>query len=250
MQGQDTTTFAVFKGSGIENVSNVTAGGLEIVEKMQIQQPVWYFIYLFLLIGLLAWIRLYYGNILIQTVQASTNFQVANRMFKDNSLLQNQLNGALYLFYFLSMAFLLYYIELRIDLSPYELQGGLLYLFNIAVLAGIFLSRVLLFNIAGFLFNRVRIIREYLYNIFIFNKLSGLVVLPMTFLLVYTKGTLQELVFWSTIFALSCIIVMRLIRGVVFSYRKEVLFFYMFLYLCALEIAPLVLLYRWLEGIL
>lgn len=242
--------FVVFKGSGIENVSNATAGGLEIAEKMQIHQPIWYFIYLFLLIGLFAWIRLYYGNILIQTVQASTNFQVANRVFKDNSLLQNQLDKVLYLFYFLSMAFLLYYIELRVDLSPYELQGGLLYLFNLALLASIFLGRMLLFNIAGILFNRVRIIQEYLYNLFIFNKLSGLVVLPLMSLLVYTRGALQVLFFWSTIFVLSCIIVMRLIRGVVFSFRKEVSFFYMFLYLCALEIAPLVLLYRWLEGIL
>ncbi|MCK4879596.1 MAG: DUF4271 domain-containing protein [Bacteroidales bacterium] len=250
MQGQDTTMIAVFKGSGIENVSNVTAGGIEIMEKIQTYQPTWYFIYLFLLIGLLAWIRLYYGNILIQTVQASTNVQVANRMFKDNSLLQKQLDNVLYLFYFLSMAFLLYYIELRVDLRPYELQGGLLYLFNLALLAGIFSGRVLLLNIAGILFNHIRIFREYLYNIFIFNKLSGLAVLPLIFLLIYTRGTLQELFFWITIFVLSCITVMRLIRGVVFSYRKEVSVFYLFLYLCALEIAPLVLLYRWLEGIL
>ena len=74
--------------------------------------------------------------------------------------------------------------------------------------------------------------------------------MPLVFLLVYTKGTLQEAFFWITLFVLSCVIVMRLIRGFVFSYRKEVLIFYMFLYLCALELSPLVLLYRWLQGIL
>ena len=75
-------------------------------------------------------------------------------------------------------------------------------------------------------------------------------VLPLVFLLVYTRGILQDLVFWLTLTVLSGIFLMRLIRGVVFSYKKDVLIFYMFLYLCALEIAPLVLLYRWLEGIL
>ena len=250
MQGQDTTILAIFSGSGIEHAPDFTAAGLQIVEKVQVHQPTWYFIYLVLLIGLFAWIRLYYGNILTQTVQASTNFQVANKMFKNNSLLQNQLDGALYLFYFLSMAFLLYYMELRIGLFPYEMQGGLLFLFNLALLAAIFLGRVVLHNIAGILFNRVRIVREYLYNMFIFNKLSGLVAMPFMFLLVYTKGTLQELIFWTCILVLSSIVVMRLIRAVVFSYRKEILVFYMFLYLCALEIVPLLLLYRWLEGIL
>ena len=247
---QDTIIFTVLTGSGTELVPDFTAAGMQMVEKVQIHQPTWYFIYLFLLLGLFAWIRLYYGNILIQTVQASTNFQAANKMFKNNSFLQNQLDGALYLFYFLSMAFLLYYVELRIALFPYGLQGGALFFFNLALLVALFLGRVILHNIIGILFNRVRIIREYLYNMFIFNKLSGLIALPLLFLLVYTRGTPQEAIFWISIFALAGIIVMRLIRAVVFSYRKEVLFFYMFLYLCALEIIPLVLLYRWLEGVL
>ena len=250
MPDQDTSILVVFIGSVKASASVDAAGGMEIMEKILLHSPTWYFICLFLLIGLFAWIRLYYGNILIQTVQASTNFQVANRMFKDNSLLQNQLDRALYLFYFLSMAFLLFYLELRIEMAPYGLQGGLLYLFNIALLAALFLGRVVLLNIAGILFNQVTIVREYLYNIFIFNKLAGLLVLPLMFLLVYTRGTLHELLFQITIFMITSIIVMRLIRGGVFSYRKEILIFYMFLYLCALEIAPLVLLYRWLEGIL
>jgi len=224
--------------------------GQEILLKAIIHQPTWYFIYLFLLTGFFAWIRVYYDNIIIQTVQASVNFQVANRMFNDNSLLQNQLDIILYLFFFLSMGFLLYFVELRIELIPYGLQGWGLFLFNLALLSGVFLGRLLMLNVAGILFNRIKILREYLYNIFIFNKLMGMAVLPLIFLLVYTRGVLQEVVFWLTIIVVSGIFLMRLIRGVVFSYRKEVLIFYMFLYLCALEIIPLVLLYRWLEGVL
>jgi len=248
MPGQDTIVQSIFKGSAIESASY--AGGVELIERISLHQPTWYFIYLFILIAFFAWIRLYYGNILTQTVQASINFRVANRMFQDNSLLQKQLDAILYLFYFLSMAFMLYQIEIRVGLSPYELQGGLLYLFNLALLTGMFLSRIVLFNTAGFLFNRLKLLREYQYNIFIFSKLAGMAVLPLMFLLVYTRDTMQELFFWISIFVLSGIIVMRTIRGIVFSYRKEVLVFYMFLYLCALEIAPLVLLYRWLEGVL
>jgi len=224
--------------------------GQEILLRATMHQPTWYFIYLFLLAGFFAWTRVYYGSIIIQTVQATVNFQVANRMFNDNSLFQNQLDRILYLFYFLSMTFLLYFVELRVELIPYGLGGWSLFLFNLALLIGVFLGRLLMLNVAGILFNRIKILREYLYNIFIFNKLMGLVVLPLIFLMVYTRGVLQDVVFWLTIIAIGSIFMMRLIRGVVFSYRKEVLIFYMFLYLCALEIAPLVLLYRWLEGVL
>jgi len=250
MQGYSTILLAVFTGSGTEFVPGFAAAGLQLVERIQLYQPTWYFVYLFLLMGLFAWIKLYYGNILTQTVQASINFQATSKMFKNNSLLQNQLDVALYLFYFLSMTFLLYYVELRIAILPYGLQGGQLFFFNLALLVALLLGRVVIHTFIGILFGRLRIIREYLYNMFIFNKLSGLVALPLLFMLVYTRGTLQDVLFWISIFALASIVVMRVIRAIVFSYRKEVLIFYMFLYLCALEIAPLVLLYRWLEGVL
>lgn len=250
MQGQDTTMLSIFEGSGMEQAPETVINGLQLVERMHIYPPVWYFFYLLVLLGLFAWIRIYYGHILTQTVQAATNFQATSKMFKNNSLLQNQLDAILYLFYFLSMGFLLYYLESKAALTPYGLHGALLYLFNVALLAGLFMGRVLVYNISGILFKQVRAVREYLYNMFIYNKLLGLTALPLVFLLIYTRGILQEVLFWLTISVLSGILVMRIIRALVFSYRKDVLIIYMFLYLCALEIAPLVLLYRWLEGIL
>jgi hypothetical protein len=69
-------------------------------------------------------------------------------------------------------------------------------------------------------------------------------------MLVYSRGIQQEIIFWAMVGVVFGIVLLRLIRGVVFSYKKDVLIIYMFLYLCALEIVPLVLLYRWLEGVL
>lgn len=226
------------------------AESLVWIEKVHMQQPAWLFISLFLLLGVFAWIRIYYGNILMDTIQASTNFQVTSRMFEDNSLLQNQLDNILYLFYFLSTGLLLYVAENRFNLFPYELTGVKLYLFNLALLAGVFLARVVLLNLAGFLFNRTRIFREYLYNSFIFNKLMGIVILPLLLFLVYTTGIIREVFQWATIITVSAIYMMRIMRGFIFSFKKDVSIFYMFLYLCALEIVPLAILFRWLEGIL
>ena len=226
------------------------AESLVWMEKVQVHQPAWLFISLFLLVSIFAWIRMYYGNILMQTIQASTNFQVTSRMFKDNSLLQIQLDNVLYVFYFLSAGLLIYVAENRFGLYPYGLTGMKLYLFNMGLLAGVFLTRVVLINLSGFLFSRIGVFREYLYNSFIFNKLLGITLLPLLLLLVYTTGIIREVFQWTAVVTVSVIYFMRIIRGFVFSFKKDVSIFYMFLYLCALEIAPLVLLYRWLEGIL
>ena len=206
MRGQDTTMLAVFMHSGIEYTPDYAAAATQIAEKVQTYPPTWYFIYMILLIGLFAWARLYYGNILLQTIQASTNFQVSNKIFRNNSLVKNQLDLVLYLFYFLSMAFLLHYMELRIGMLPYGLQGARLFLFNFALLLALFSARYLVHSTVGALFNRAKIVREYLYNMFIYNKLAGLVALPLMFLLVYTAGALQEIIFWISVNP-SCIII-------------------------------------------
>ncbi|MFH0759279.1 MAG: DUF4271 domain-containing protein [Bacteroidota bacterium] len=208
------------------------------------------FIFLFLLVGIFAWIRMYYGTILLQTIKASANFQIACRMFQDNSLLNKQLDNVLYLFYFLSAGFVLYVAETRLHFLPYGLSGPRLYFINFGFLTGYFMARVVLVNLAGFLFNRTRIFREYLYNTFIFNKLLGITMVPLLVFVVYTTGILREVFQWTALVTVSAIFLMRIIRSIVFSFKKDVPIFYMFLYLCALELAPLALFYRWLEGIL
>jgi hypothetical protein len=223
---------------------------IDWTEKIPVHQPAWLFFLLFILLGIFAWIRIYYGSILEQTLQASVNFQVATRMFMDNSLLQKQLDNFLYLFYLLSTGFLVYIAETRFQFFPYGITGVPLLLFNLLLLAGLFFTRILLVNLAGLLFNRIRIFREYLYNAYIFNKLLGVTLLPLLLFIVYTTGVIGKVFQWATVTAVSVILIMRLIRGIVYSFKKDISIFYMFLYLCALEIVPLALLYKWLEGVL
>jgi len=243
-------TDTIFKIPGIVSEAGISENGMVLMQKPEIHQPTWIFLYLFTLLGYYAWIRIYYGDVFAQTVKATTNFQVASRMYLDNSTLKNQLDRVLYVLFFLVIAFFLYYMEMRMGLLPYKLSGGLLYLFNLALLSGLFLGRIVLLNMVGFLFKQTKVFREYLYNAFVYNKLMGLVVLALLLFLVYTRGVVQDVFFWLTFSTVIFIFLMRLVRGMIFSFKKEVLFFYMFLYLCALEIVPLVLMYRWLEGVL
>lgn len=232
------------------SIADISAESMVWADKIQVYHPAWLFITLFVLLGFYAWIRIYYGSILMQTFQASVSFQVASRMFKDNSVLQKQLDNVLSVFYLLSTGLILYVAEIRFGFEPYGVTGISLFLLNLAFLFLLFVARVVVINMAGFLFDTIRIYQEYLYNMFIYNKLIGLSILPLLLFVVYTNGILQEIFLWIAMAAGLVILIMRLIRAAFFSFKKDVSIFYMFLYLCALEIVPLALLYRWLEGIL
>ncbi|MEZ5070028.1 MAG: DUF4271 domain-containing protein [Bacteroidales bacterium] len=221
-----------------------------LVPREAMHHAVWFFIYLFVLLGFFAWIRQFYGNILIQTVQSTTNYQVAAKMFKNNSLLQLQLDNILYALYLFSTSLLLFHVERRYGIYPYGLRKLALFSFDVALLTGIFFARMTLVNAVGLVFDRLSLLREYLYHSFVFNKITGIALLPLMVFMLYTRGWFGDFAHWISALVLAGILVLRVVRGVVYSFKKEVSIFMMFLYLCALEIAPLLLLYRWLEGTL
>jgi hypothetical protein len=220
------------------------------MDRIPLHHPTWYFLFLFILVASFAWTRKHYGTMLQQMVMASVNFQISSRMFKDNSQLQIQLDTILYVVYLFSFAFMLLLIQELAGLAPYGLQNFLLFLFNLGILTGFLMFRLVSVTLTGYLFNRVQLYREHLYNEFIYNKLLGVGAIPVMILLSYTEGWLQQLTFWIAIVLIICVFAARLTRGVIFSLKKDISIFYMFLYLCALEIVPLLLLYRWLKGIL
>ena len=133
------------------SISGIAAETIVWADKIQVHHPAWLFITLFVLLGIYAWIRIFYGSILMQTFQASVSFQVAARMFKDNSILQKQLDNILYVFYLLSASFILYVAEIRFGLEPYGISGAYLYFFNLALLVVLFLSRLIHFLYPDFI---------------------------------------------------------------------------------------------------
>ena len=232
MPGRDSLQAAsdiLLQESGVQSI----AENLEWIQRVPAEQAGWLFVLFFVLTGFFAWIRIYYGSILVPTIQASSNFQVASRMFMDNSVLQRQLDQILYGYYFFSAGFMVYVVEMRFQLTPYGLGGFRLFLFNVALLGLVFLVRLVLMNLAGFLFNKIRFFREYLYNTLIFNKLLGIGLLPLLLFAVYTSGTLKEVAFWLLVAAAAVVIILKMIRVVVFSFKKRCFnILYVFIPLC------------------
>ncbi len=248
--GSERVPASMFDRSILAEEISVSAGGMHIVERVADHAPFWHFLFLFILLASFAWILRQYGQILHQTVTASLNFQVSSRMFNDNSQLQVQLDTVLYGLYLFSFSFFLFLLEERNEFRPYGLRGGSLYLFNLALLSGILLFRWIIINMAGYLFGRTRLYREYLYNALIYNKVIGISVIPALIFLAYTRGALQQILGLMAIALIMSIYIARIIRGIAFSIKKDISILYLILYICALEIVPLLLLYRWLEGIL
>jgi hypothetical protein len=80
---------------------------------------------------------------------------------------------------------------------------------------------------------------------FVFINLLGLIMLPVVICLEFVKHVNPVVFIYTGLFLIIGFLCMRLLRGIVIGMRSNrVSKFYLFLYLCTLEIVPFVILVK------
>ena len=120
-----------------------------------------------------------------------------------------------------------------------------LYLYCMLLLATIYLVKFLMLKFAGWVFSISRATDIYIFIVFLVNKMLGIFLLPFLILITFSGSESREI--FITI-SLAMVFVLWMYR-VLASYRPvrneiKLTPFYFFLYLCAFEIAPLLLIYK------
>lgn len=121
----------------------------------------------------------------------------------------------------------------------------LLYLYCCIGLSIIYLVKFVGLIICGWLFNMQKAADSYIFIVFIINKVIGIALLPFLVLLGFTDGTMYSVALVLSWCCVGGLLLYRFILGFA-AIRNEVRFnlFHFFLYLCAFEIAPLLLIYK------
>lgn len=198
-----------------------------------------------LLVGLICVILLlalksYYKKFTSRIVNTLVNFQLADKMLREKNIIVRRAFFIMNLNYVmvsgLFILLLTIYFGFRITAS-YPLD----YLLINAVIIGILISRLVLYYVAGYLFDRLPSVIEHIHMVYLVNKNLGLVLLPISFFAIYTSLKFSELLLFIGIGIVAIATVYKLIRGFQIIYRSGVLLFYAILYLCTLEVLPLLL---------
>jgi len=140
----------------------------------------------------------------------------------------------------LYLNFLLHYFKF----TPFD-NFWLLYLYCCLGLSIIYLVKYVGLIICGWLFNMRKASDSYIFIVFIINKIIGISLLPFIVLLGFTEGVMYAVALVMSWCCVGGLLLYRFILGFA-AIRNEVRFnlFHFFLYLCAFEIAPLLLIYK------
>jgi len=204
-------------------------------------KPDWLFLILVLLIALLAYMKIFYSKFLNRMLVAVFNNHLTNQIVRDESLLVQRASIILSVLFNVAAALLLYIISIRDDWSLGGMGPGFLRFLFLALLVSMVLAfKFVVLKICGYLFHHERETAAYIFNIFLINNLLGLILIPFVALMVFGQIVGLSILIKAAVVVAAVAYLYRLFRGVLIGFSvPSVSLFYLFLYLCALEIAPL-----------
>lgn len=182
----------------------------------------------------------YHGNLFTLFFRATLRQQQLREQLLQTplpSLLLNLLfivSGALYI------SFLARYYQVASRWTSTEC-----FLYGVAALSIIYLGKFLILKTVGWIIRMHKATDAYIFVVFMVNKMAGIFLLPVLFLLAFPVGNSNDIVVPGSVFAVFLLLAYRFL----ISYRQvrseiKVNPFHFFLYLCAFEIAPLLLIYK------
>lgn len=199
------------------------------------------------LIGLLlffAFIRMSFPKYLLDLFRVAFKTTLKQRQISEQ-LIQAPLPSLLLNFFFLFTVGLYITFVLQHYHMAVNYNFWLLYFYCFIALAVIYLMKFLSLKFFGWLFNITATADGYIFIVFMINKIIGIYILPFLVLLAFTDNNIYEAAFIFSYLGVFALLAYRFILsyGLV---QNEIRLnpFHFFLYLCAFEIIPLLLIYK------
>jgi hypothetical protein len=228
---------------------NVTAPVQEkkVLER-KVEQKDWMFYFFCGLVLAVAFINLVFKKYVVDLFRVFFNTSLRQKQLREQltqtplpSFLLNMIfcvSGGAFIF------FVLRHYNIRTGLHP-----AVELLVAAGVIAGIYLVKFIFVSLMGWMFDRRPAAENYLFAVFLVNKVAGLTLIPFTMLLAYADGGTREVVLTLSAIILSVLALMRLTKGFVAINGLKVGLIPYLVFVGAFDIVPTMLVYKVLVSI-
>jgi hypothetical protein len=213
-----------------------------VLPSQQVAQPQqdWFTVVIFIAIALFASVRHAFGNYLANLFQSLLNYSTASRMYRERNVSLSQGEIRLEIFSYFVFGLFFYQVAYHFNLDlPFT--GFLKYLFSLALVTSFLLIKKFIYLITGFIIENSQETGEFIYNINNHIRVMGILALPIVALIAWAPISTPYPLFITGLTIMLFLYLILLWRGMIIFLKKQFSIFYLFLYLCTLEILPLLL---------
>lgn len=192
-----------------------------------------------------SWMKILYQKYMVQEIVSLINYQASLRLQREKNILFKNLSIGLSVVFSINMGLFIYFLISYFHLTNLfqsEFYSVLFYCFAVAAFYSV---KSLLCHTIGYLFLSQSKFSEYIHNITVFNKNTGLFLFPIVVMFPYVAEQIKPVVLYTGIVLLLGIFILRILRGFQIILHQGVSTFYLILYLCAVEILPILLIVKY-----
>jgi hypothetical protein len=189
-------------------------------------------------------IRYFFPAELNSIIMAFYSNQILTRINKEDSLFNSWPFVFFYLLFGLIIGLYLYLSGKYMQLT-YPFEGFELFLFLTALVIGLFTFKIIVLRVLGFLFDVQRLVREYVSVLYLSYFNAAILFLPVVIAFSLTSSSYAGIYTYIGIVMVLGIFVVQFLRAgtnILSNYKFPKV--YLIIYLCALEICPLIILFK------
>jgi len=202
------------------------------------------FIMLLICLALTAYAVQSIGKYIDQMLLSPFKYQAVNRLYQLRNAYFEKISSLLN-YLFIITASLFFVAVLRyFNLKPDYISEFQLFAFCVMFILLFYAFKLIANQLVSWLFNKRNAMKEYNYNIFLSFKILGLLMIPITMAIIYLPEKYKAYALYAGIFIIIIQYVVLIIRALRIILIKEFLLFYTLLYLCTVEILPVVLIIK------
>jgi hypothetical protein len=237
-----------YNDKALNNVSSVFTGhSLKVIHSTPIinsrTQSYWQGILLFLILSIYVLIKISEPKKILKIFISVFSLQEAKQLFREEFKLAKRTSLLLGIGFILIMAFLIQFTNQYFGLILNNYSHLQQYLFFIVI---VYLVKFLANYFLAFISSNYELGKEYLFNVFIFAQTIGIIIFPLIVCLHFTTYPTQWFLYPALIICVG-FYGLRLFRGFIISATEQNIgILYIFIYLCALEILPTLVLVKFL----
>lgn len=203
----------------------------------------WMFLVFLLGVLAMAWSRYNLPGRLARAAQSAFNIRLMRQVMREESRTPRE-NVLFNFIFFTQLALFIYLLCKYWNITISGIGGAALYAILFALVIAIYALKVLGIAVVQFIANGDFGLSEYRYHTLLVYRLAGIALVPINAIVAYSDLSLSLHLAWASAIVLSFAFAYRLFRGLFTGINSGVSPFYIFFYICTLEILPLLVFYR------
>jgi hypothetical protein len=210
----------------------------------------WLFGIFIILMVLFVWIKTFYNKFFATLTGAISSYHMSAKLFQEKNVLSHRVSTVLNFIYLIIFSIFIFELFEYLDIFHARLSSLNIFLLILNIVMIYAVARTLLLRLTGFLFLERSLFAAYIHSSYVVNKGLGIVLFPVVIMAHYFPIRLIPVILFLGVAVFSIAFILKCIRAYQIIIRKDVLLFYLFIYLCTLEFLPLLLGYKFVTSLI